>query len=150
MYISENILGRLTHTSGMRNNALHGLTLIKMISARLVGTGGFLIRYSNGHTKLTHGQLTFTLLKWRIWWAPKNASKWQTAFNSAFKGLRRQYLFMRNGQKVHIKICRLVILQSATYFGHLHKVNPSAWMVLPYAAYEHTVQHKYMYQHFIF
>jgi hypothetical protein len=24
---------------------------------------------------------------WRIWWAPKNAIKWQMGFNSAFKGL---------------------------------------------------------------
>ena len=26
---------------------------------------------------------------WRIWWVPNNASKWQTGFNSAFKGLNR-------------------------------------------------------------
>ena len=32
-------------------------------------------------------QLTLTLLMWRIWWAPTNASKWQMGFNSAFKGL---------------------------------------------------------------
>ena len=31
--------------------------------------------------------LTLTLLPWRIWWAPTNASKWQMGFNSAFKGL---------------------------------------------------------------
>jgi len=31
--------------------------------------------------------LTLTLLAWRIWWAPNNASKWQMWFNSAFKGL---------------------------------------------------------------
>jgi hypothetical protein len=31
--------------------ALHDLTLIGMIVARLVDTGSFLIRYSNGHTK---------------------------------------------------------------------------------------------------
>ena len=34
-----------------------------------------------------HSPLTFTLLMWRIWWAPTNASKWQMGFNSAFKGL---------------------------------------------------------------
>jgi len=33
-------------------------------------------------------KLTLTLLTWRIWWAPNNASKWQMGFNSAFKGLR--------------------------------------------------------------
>jgi len=32
--------------------------------------------------------LTRILLMWRIWWAPKNASKWQMGFNSVFKGLR--------------------------------------------------------------
>ena len=31
--------------------------------------------------------LTFSLLMWRIWWAPNNASKWQMGFNSAFKVL---------------------------------------------------------------
>ena len=28
--------------------------------------------------------LTLILLTWKIWWAPNNASKWQTVFNSAF------------------------------------------------------------------
>jgi hypothetical protein len=36
------------HTSSMRNNVLHVLTLIKLTVARFVGTGGFVIRYSNG------------------------------------------------------------------------------------------------------
>jgi len=31
--------------------------------------------------------LTLTLLTWRIWWAPNNASRWQMRFNSAFKGV---------------------------------------------------------------
>ena len=31
--------------------------------------------------------LTVTLLTWRIWWAPTNASKWRMGFNSVFKGL---------------------------------------------------------------
>jgi hypothetical protein len=31
--------------------------------------------------------LTLTLLTWRIWWAPNNASRWQMGFNLAFKGL---------------------------------------------------------------
>jgi len=34
-----------------------------------------------------HSSLTLTLLTWRIWWAPNNASKWQMGFSSAFKGL---------------------------------------------------------------
>jgi len=32
--------------------------------------------------------LILILLKWRIWWAPNNASKWLMGFNSAFKGLQ--------------------------------------------------------------
>jgi len=32
--------------------------------------------------------LTLILLTWRIWWDSNNASKWQTGFNSAFKGLK--------------------------------------------------------------
>ena len=32
-------------------------------------------------------KLTLTLLTWRIWWAPNNASRWQMGFNSAFKVL---------------------------------------------------------------
>jgi hypothetical protein len=31
--------------------------------------------------------LTLNPLTWKIWWAPNNASKWQTGLNSAFKGL---------------------------------------------------------------
>jgi hypothetical protein len=31
--------------------------------------------------------LTLILLKWRKWWTPNNARKWQMGFNSAFKGL---------------------------------------------------------------
>jgi len=32
-------------------------------------------------------QLALTLLPWRIWWAPNNASRWQMGFNLAFNGL---------------------------------------------------------------
>jgi len=32
--------------------------------------------------------LTLILLMWRIWRAPNNASRWQTGFSSAFKGLK--------------------------------------------------------------
>jgi len=33
--------------------------------------------------------LILILLTWRIWRAPNNASRWQTRFNLAFKGLRQ-------------------------------------------------------------
>jgi len=35
---------------------LHYLTLIKLTVACFVGTGGLLVRYSNGHTKQTYRQ----------------------------------------------------------------------------------------------
>jgi len=31
--------------------------------------------------------LTLNTLKWKIWWAPNNASRWQMGLNSAFKEL---------------------------------------------------------------
>ena len=31
--------------------------------------------------------LNLTLLTWRIWWAPNNASRWQVGFNRVFKRL---------------------------------------------------------------
>jgi hypothetical protein len=34
--------------------------------------------------------LTLILLKWRIWWAPNNASRCQMGFNLAFKGLNHR------------------------------------------------------------
>jgi len=38
-------------TGAIRNNVLRDMTLIKLNVARFMSTGGFLIRYSNGHTK---------------------------------------------------------------------------------------------------
>jgi len=40
----------MIHTSSISNNELHDLNLVKMIIARFVGTGDFLIRYFNCHT----------------------------------------------------------------------------------------------------
>jgi hypothetical protein len=40
--------------------------------------------YNGFHVKYP---LSLTLLTWRIWCSPNNASKWQMGFNSAFKGL---------------------------------------------------------------
>ena len=42
--------------------------------------------------------LTLYLLTWRLWWAPNNASKGQMEFNSAFKGLIRNW---RNATSKH-------------------------------------------------
>jgi hypothetical protein len=40
---------------------------------------------------LSNVGLTLSLLKWRIWRVPNEASKWQTGLNSAFKGLMATY-----------------------------------------------------------
>ena len=40
--------------------------------------------------------LTLTLLTWRKWWTPNNASKWQMGFNSAFKGLIQTFVLSSN------------------------------------------------------
>jgi hypothetical protein len=53
-YIAKLILDRYEH---IRNNALHDLVLIKLTVISFVGIRGFLIRRSDGHTKLTHRQL---------------------------------------------------------------------------------------------
>ena len=43
--------------------------------------------YENLKRKSTLLALTLSLLMWKIWWAPNNASRLQVGFNSAFKGL---------------------------------------------------------------
>jgi len=45
-------------------------------------------------------KLTLTLLMWRIWWAPNNASKWQMVFNLVFKVLSSVWFAMRSVQCV--------------------------------------------------
>ena len=51
LYIRTDLRSLRIHTSNTRNNALHYLTVIKMIVGRFVGTGSFLIGYSNGHAE---------------------------------------------------------------------------------------------------
>jgi hypothetical protein len=54
---------------------------------RQINTMLVLIYETNTMYKLqTH--LTLYLLKWRIWRATNNASKWQMGFNLAFEGLK--------------------------------------------------------------
>jgi len=47
--------------------------------------------------------LTLILLRWRIWWGPNTASRWQMAFILAFKGLTPLANFH------HFLICTLII-----------------------------------------
>jgi len=51
IYLRTDIKQILTHASSIRNNVLHDLTFIEMLVARFMGTGGFLIRCPNDHTK---------------------------------------------------------------------------------------------------
>jgi hypothetical protein len=45
------LLGHPIHTSSICNNALYAMILMKLIVARFVGTGGFLITLSTDHNK---------------------------------------------------------------------------------------------------
>jgi len=57
-FISELILDRYQNlNNSIRNKTLHDLTLIEINVASLVGIGGFLTRYSKGHTKQTQRHL---------------------------------------------------------------------------------------------
>jgi len=51
LYLRSDLRQIPIHTSRTRYNALHSSTLIKIIVARFVGRGSFLIRYFNGHMK---------------------------------------------------------------------------------------------------
>jgi len=50
--------------------------------------------------------LTLTVLSWRIWWAPNNASKWQVGFNSAFEGLTAVFAIVFS---TGLKICEEIL-----------------------------------------
>jgi hypothetical protein len=72
----------------------HNITSQKPWTVRMHGV---VSRCSKSATQIHNVQsyislLTLTLLTWRIWWAPNNASKWQRGFNSAFKGLNMYVL----------------------------------------------------------
>ena len=49
--------------------------------------------------------LTLTLLTYRLWWAPNNASRWQMGFNSAFKGLNCWIISVRNFRNITAGLC---------------------------------------------
>ena len=76
-------------------------------------------------------------LKWRIWWAPNNTSKWQMGFNSAFKGLSQ--INPVQASQPHVTICQSTwrnipdnrtITKTAmqiSYLAVLTKHNSSHW-----------------------
>jgi len=57
LYLRTDLRKLRIRTSSIYNNAPHDLTVIELTVARFEGTEGSLIRYANGHTKLTHRQL---------------------------------------------------------------------------------------------
>ena len=70
-------------------------------------------------THATYLRLTLNPLTWKIWWAPNNASRWQTGFNSAFKGLNHSLHpqgLLRKFQAVVIYIIYRVIEKRWTGF----------------------------------
>ena len=57
--------------------------IVKVLISGLLSSSEGLSGFPN------YQRLTLILLKWRIWWAPNNASKWRMGFNWAFKGLKK-------------------------------------------------------------
>jgi hypothetical protein len=57
LYLRTDLRELRIRTSSIHNTALHDLTVTELTVARFEGTEGFLIRYANGHMKLTDPQL---------------------------------------------------------------------------------------------
>ena len=75
--LPESPKGALVHTYGKKN--------VRLPSTDHHADG--MPTYNGMRSGSPRGSLTLTLLTWRIWWAPNNASKWQMEFNLAFKVL---------------------------------------------------------------
>jgi len=58
--------------------------------------------------------LTLNPLKWKIWWAPNNASRWQIGFNSAFKG----FMSCLDNSKTTYPVIRCQVLEQRTLQMH--------------------------------
>jgi hypothetical protein len=74
------------------------------------------LRRSEG-TGTKEDELTLTLLTWRIWWAPSNASKWQMGFNLAFKWLSTGRLWAAGFHHVsaHSRLARFFKLMNRLF-----------------------------------
>ena len=72
---------------------------------------------SLGHVIVSKNVLTLTLLTWRIWWAPTNASKWRMGFNSAFEGLNKG----TESESLSINTWRKVSLMIKFHLGFLNE-----------------------------
>ena len=79
-------------TSTLSSKILSFLTVGDQITHLYTTAGKVTVSYT----------LTLTLLMWRIWWAPNNASRWQMEINSTFKGLNR--LIFQRQQYISISV----------------------------------------------
>ena len=68
--------------------------------------------------KALKNMLTLILLTWRIWWAPNNDSKWQTGFNSTFKGIKELAVRMATVQNLEF-LRRSFPVNSNKYAGEV-------------------------------
>ena len=75
-------------------------------------TGFLQIRHSVISRSREIPTLTLILLKWRIWWASNNASKWQIGFNSAFKRLIKLARSSKTHYQHNVKILNWVMFES--------------------------------------
>ena len=57
-----------------------------LVSVDKIGKRNIIWNQRRGLSVMFCINLTLILLTWKIWWAPNKASRWQMAFNTAFKG----------------------------------------------------------------
>jgi len=67
--------------------------------------------------------LTLILLTWRIWWAPNNVSRWQMGFNSVFKGLIKDHLWITKMKKKY-----MYSVENSYYHSSLLQQSFSVWL----------------------
>ena len=134
------------HTSGIYNNALHDLKIITV--THFVGTGGFLIRYSNCHKKyipsiknvlqllLTKHQTSKHSLQKRIPGSPENwmqilwdlwGTLWEPLFQTCTKQVTSSWPFMKFFQIFPSKFWENSFKQVMT--ASLHIINYSQFII---------------------
>jgi len=88
------------------------------------------------HT-VTDGGLALTLLTWRIWWAPENASRWQMG---AFKGLDTSACRFRNSPRHPYK-------EHRTYFPRINQPGRGTAHCAPFLSTAEAKQRLELYLH---
>ena len=93
-------------TYSLRMGGWHHVSLVELFACNsaavysLLSSDKMTVQVSYAYNRKT--KLTLTLLTWRIWWAPNNASRWQVGYNSAFKGLTSVQLHFFSGCRQNI------------------------------------------------